>query len=146
MTGDAAKFPNDQHRLAYVYGLLDGEAKSQIEPYVLPDRINLANIAALTTILDCTFGDPDPVGTATRALRDLKQGNSTLSSYTAEFSRLAADIPLDARAKLDYFEDALAHRIKEALIYYPEVGTLELLVEQASRVEQKMARLQGNSR
>lgn len=146
LTGDAAKFPNNQHRLAYVYGLLDGEAKSQIEPYVLPTGINLADVAALTAILDRAFGDPDPVGTATRALRVLKQKNSTLSSYIAEFSRLAADVPWDAQAKLDHFQDGLSYEIKQALVYYEDVATLELLMAQASKVEQKLARLKNSAR
>ena len=30
LTGDTAKFPDDNHKLAYVYGLLEGKAMDQI--------------------------------------------------------------------------------------------------------------------
>ena len=37
---------------------LRGEALDQLLPHIEDDRINLANLAALTTILDRAFGNP----------------------------------------------------------------------------------------
>ena len=95
INGDAAKFPTTQHRLAYIFGLLEGKAVDQIQPYVLPTGINLTDVPAMLVILDWAFDDPDPVGTATRAFRALKQKNTELSTYVAEFARLAAYVPWD---------------------------------------------------
>ena len=95
--------------MSHVYGLVEGKATDQIQPYVLPSGIKLVDVPTLFADLDRAFGDPDPVGTATRALRGLKQRNSDLSSYVAEFSRLAAEVPWDDRAKLDHFQGGLSY-------------------------------------
>jgi len=100
LTGDTAKFPDENHKLAYVYGLLEGKAMDQIQPHVLATVIDLPHIAALLATLDRTFGDLDPVGTATRALRSLKQ-KGNLSTYVVGFSRLATEVPWNDQAKLD---------------------------------------------
>ena len=106
LTGDTVKFPDENHKLAYVYGLLEGKAMDQIQTYVLATGINLLDIAALLAILDRAFGDPDPAGTATRALRSLKQ-KGDLSTSVVEFSRLAAEVPWNDQAKLDQFQEGL---------------------------------------
>jgi hypothetical protein len=146
LNGDAAKFPDAQHRLAYIFGLLEGKAADQIQPYVLPTGINLTDVPALLNILDRAFGDPDPVGTATRAFRALKQKNTDLSTYVAEFSKLAAEVPWDDRAKLDHFQDGLSYELKQALVHYPDATSLEVLIDQASQIEQKLSRLRNHPR
>jgi hypothetical protein len=145
LTGDTAKFPDENHKLAYVYGLLEGKAMDQIQPYVLATGINLPNIAALLAILDRAFGDPDPAGTATRALRSLKQ-KADLSTYVAEFSRLAAEVPWNDQAKLDQFQEGLSHELLQALVHYPNPKSLEELIEKTSEIEQKLARVRVHSR
>lgn len=64
LSGDSARFPSEQHRLAYVFALLEGKAMDQIQPYVLETGIKLDNVSALFVILDRAFGDPNAVGTA----------------------------------------------------------------------------------
>jgi hypothetical protein len=145
LTGDAAKFPDENHKLAHVYGLLEGKAMDQIQPYVLATGIDLPDIAALLAILDRAFGDPDPSGTATRALRALKQ-KADLSTYVAEFSRLAAEVPWNDRAKLDQFQEGLSHELLQALVHYPNPKSLEELIEKTSEIEQKLARVRMHSR
>jgi hypothetical protein len=145
LTGDAAKFPDENHKLAYVYGLLEGKAMDQIQPYVLATGINLPDIAALLAILDRAFGDPDPSGTATRALRLLKQ-KADLSTYVAEFSRLAAEVPWNDQAKLDQFQEGLSHELLQALVHYPNPKSLEELIERTSEIEQKLARVRVHAR
>ena len=139
LNGNAAKFPEAQHRLAYVFGLLEGKAADQIQPYVLPTGINLTDMPALLNVLDRVFGDPDPVGTATRAFRVLKQKNTDLSTYVAEFSKLATEVFWDNRAKLDHFQEGLSYELKQALVHYPEASSLEIFIDQASKIEQKLA-------
>jgi len=110
LTGDEAKFPDKNHKLAYVYGRLEGKAMDQVQPCVLATGIDLSHIAALLAILDRAFGGPDPSGTATRTLHALKQ-KANLSTYVAEFSRLAAEVPWNDRAKLDQFQEGLSHEL-----------------------------------
>jgi len=90
----------------------------QIQPYVFTTGINLPDTAALLAILDPAFGDPDPSGTATRTLRTFKQ-KADLSTYVAEFSRLAAEVPWNDQGKLDQFQECLSHESLQALVHYP---------------------------
>lgn len=105
--------------------------------YVLDTGIKLDNDQALFAVLDRAFGDPDAVETATRAVR---QRNNDLSTYVAEFSRLAAEVLWNDQAKLDQSQ---LRDPQQALINAPDVKTLDELIDQASRVEQKMTRLRS---
>ena len=146
LNGDTAKFPDAQHRLAYIFGLLEEKAADQIQPYVLPTGINLTDVPVMLVILDRAFGELDPIGTATRAFRALKQKNTGLFSYVAEFSKLAVEVPSDDRAKLDHFQARLSYELKQALVPYPDATSLEGLIDQASKIEQKLARLRNHPR
>lgn len=91
----------------------------------------------MLAILERAFGDPDPIGIATRALRNLKQRN-TVSTYVAEFSRLAAEVAWNDQAKLNQFNKGLSYELEQALIYFPKVNTLNDLTYRPSQtVEQK---------
>jgi hypothetical protein len=59
LTRESSRYIDDQHKLHYMYGFLTGNAYNQIQPYVLPDKINLENVEALISILEAAFGDPD---------------------------------------------------------------------------------------
>jgi hypothetical protein len=59
LTRESSRYIDDQHKLHYMYGFLKGNAYNQIQPYVLPDKINLENVEALISILEAAFGDPD---------------------------------------------------------------------------------------
>ena len=100
MTCDIAKFPDENHKLDYVYGFLEGKAKDQIQPYVLAACVNLLNIATLLAILNRAFENPNQADIPTHSLLSLKQ-KADLSTYVAELSRLAADVPWNVQAKLD---------------------------------------------
>ena len=52
LTGDASRFTNDQHCLSYIFNLLDGRARNQIQGYVRNNRIDLMDVPALFIILD----------------------------------------------------------------------------------------------
>ena len=75
LTGNAEQFPSNQHRLAYVYGRLEGNSLAQVQQYITATAITFTNVAALPEILQTAFGDPDPQGTATRELSKLRQLN-----------------------------------------------------------------------
>ena len=107
LTDNAEQFPSDQHRLAYIYGRLEGNSLAQVQPHITEEEITLANVPALLNILQTAFGDPDPQGTATRKLRRLRQTNKEFSTYVAEFIRLSAIVPWDERAKLDHLRVGL---------------------------------------
>ena len=69
---NAARFPSDQHQLCYAIELLTGPAFAQVEPYIKPNFVNLADVKALTDILEIAFADPDRETTAERKLDSLR--------------------------------------------------------------------------
>ena len=71
LTGNSEQFPSDQHRLAYVYGRLEGNTLAQVQLHITEEGITLANVPTLLNILQTALGNPDPQGTATRKLRRL---------------------------------------------------------------------------
>ena len=75
LTGNAKQFLSDQYRLAYVYGRLEGNTLTQVQPYITATGITLNNVAALLEIFQTAFGNHDPQETATRELRKLRQLN-----------------------------------------------------------------------
>ena len=50
LTRNAEQFPSDQHRLAYVYGRLEGNALAQVQPHITATEIMLRNVTALLEI------------------------------------------------------------------------------------------------
>jgi hypothetical protein len=68
---ESSHYINDQHKLHYAYGFLKGNTQNQIQPYILPDKVNLDNMETLTSILEATFSNPNQVGTTSAELDKL---------------------------------------------------------------------------
>jgi hypothetical protein len=89
--GDSGRYPNEQSKLRYAFSRLKGTAFDQVCIYLLDERINLENIAALIQHFEAAFDDPDRTATAKRHLRGLRQTNKDFATYYAEFMRYASD-------------------------------------------------------
>jgi hypothetical protein len=120
LAGESSRYIDDQHKLRYVYVFLKGNAQNQIQHYVLPDKINLANVEALISILEAAFGDPNQVGTASMELDKLTQGNKEFSQYYAEFQRLIAILDYDSNAKKAALKRGLSRELQTSLVYQAE--------------------------
>jgi hypothetical protein len=120
LAGESSRYIDDQHKLRYVYGFLKGNAQNQIQPYILPDKINLANMEGLISILEAAFGYPDQVGTASVELDKLTQGNKEFSQYYAEFQRLMAILDYDSNAKKAALKRGLSRELQTSLVYQAE--------------------------
>jgi hypothetical protein len=120
LAGESSCYIDDQHKLRYIYRFLKGNAQNQIQPYILPDKINLANMEGLISILEAAFGDPDQVGTASAELDKLTQGNKEFSQYYAEFQRLMAILDYDSNAKKAALKRGLSRELQTSLIYQAE--------------------------
>lgn len=122
LQGDYARFPTKQHKLRYTVGLLQGNAFTQIQPYILKTTINFnTDVTALLNILEATFGDPDCKGTAERKLETLKQANRDFSTYYAEFSLHVANTQWNDAAKKTGLSHGLSNEIKDALALTDQV-------------------------
>jgi hypothetical protein len=95
--GDAYRFNDENHRVAYAVGLLIDEADAMVRP--LRERGQLATVAELFSYLDATFEDPDRRGTAERELRALKQANSDFTSHYAKFQSIRDGVGLGCRGR-----------------------------------------------
>ena len=114
--GDAYKFVDVQHRLAYAVGFLKGKAYEQILPLIDEGNINIASVEALITLLENAFGDPDRVRTAERNLQSLRQKNRNFSDYLADFQRYGAEVSWNDAAKRTSLYEGLSTELKDALV------------------------------
>jgi hypothetical protein len=115
--GESSHYIDDQYKLCYVYGFLKGNAQNQIQPYILPDKMNLENMEALISILEATFGDPDQVGTTSMELNKLTQGNMEFSQYYAEFHYLMAILDYNSNIKKAALKRGLSWELQTSLVY-----------------------------
>jgi len=66
-----ATYTDKQAKLRLAIHCLTGDAMDQVQSYVENDKVNLANLAALITILDTTLGKPNRVAKAKSKLLTL---------------------------------------------------------------------------
>ena len=112
-------YVTEQQRLEYAIKRLEDLALGQILPYVEEHHLRLKNLAALITILENVFGDPDRAATAERELNKLRQTNREFSLYYAEFQRLIAELDYNDTVKKNTLRRGLSEELKDALAYNP---------------------------
>src|SRR5258706_11680061 len=92
-SGNAARFPNTQHKLRYAYQFLTGKAQRTMRIHLRrstedsgeeTDDIVFESFAAFLAALDRHFGDPDEKHTAALALDKLRQANREFGAYYAD--------------------------------------------------------------
>ena len=138
--GDAHRFRDEGHRLAYAVGLLTDEADAMVRP--LRESRQLATVAELLSYLDATFEDPDRRGTAERELRALKQANSDFTSHYAKFQSIVTVLGWGAEAERAALYNSLSYELKEALSRNlpPADETLSEYVAQVKRLDDQIRR------
>ena len=77
----AATYSDDQARLRLAFNCLTGEASNLILPYIRDDRIDLANLDAMITILETAYGNSNRVANAEQKLELL---DILLADYRAK--------------------------------------------------------------
>ena len=80
-----ATYLNEQAKLQLAVNCLIGDAMDQVQSYVENDKVNLASLAMLITILDTAFGNPNRVAEAKSKLSTLQQGTREFALYYTEF-------------------------------------------------------------
>jgi hypothetical protein len=99
LAGRNGHFSDNQHKLCYIYGYLQGNTQNQIQPYIQTDTISLQDIEALIKILKAAFSNPDEVGMASGELDCLMQRNHELSICYAKFEYLMAILDYNSKVK-----------------------------------------------
>ena len=96
-SGNAARFPNTQHKLRYAYQFLTGKAQRTMRIHLRKStddcgeetfEIICDSFATFLAALNRHFGDPDKMHTAALALVKLCQANREFGTYYADFQEL----------------------------------------------------------
>jgi len=136
--GDAHKFVDVQHRLAYAVGFLKEKAYEHILPLIDEGNINIASVEALITLLENAFGDPDRVRTAERDLQSLRQKNRNIPDYLADFQRYAAKVSWNDAAKRTSLYQGLSAELKDTLVTLDTLDELGQYIILLKRVDNKI--------
>ena len=114
--GDAPKFVDVQHRLAYAVGFLKGKAYEQILPLIDEGNINIASVEALITLPENACGDPDRVRTGEQNPQSLRQKNRNFSDYVTDFQRHGAEVSWNDAGKRTSLYEGLSGDLKDARV------------------------------
>lgn len=141
----AASFRTEQAKLRFAINCLEGDALDLMRSYVQEDAtINLTNLAALTTILDNAYGNPNRAADAARNLRSLRQGTRDFATYYAEYQRYAQEVTWNEEAKLDALRTGLCFRLKKDLsLRDDDPTTVAQLVTICNRLDTRWRTLQA---
>lgn len=112
-----ASYTDEQSKLRLAFRFLVGDALAQVHMYVRDDRVELDDLAALITILENAFGNPNRVAEAEAKLFAISQGSRDFRSYYAEFQRYASKVAWCESAKLATLRIGLSYQLKENLIH-----------------------------
>ena len=133
-------FSNDQIKITYAVSWLKGTALRWYEPNLsLPDR-NLPNYARrwddFEDALKATFGEPDPVTSATTKLDNLSMKDTHhITRYNVEFNEYAALTGYNDQALYTRYYKGLAPRLKDALVFSGKPTTLNGLRTRAQALD-----------
>jgi hypothetical protein len=129
-------FQDDIVKITYAVSWLKGTALRWYEPNLTLDEHQLPQYAldwdTFEETLKTTFGEPDPVQTATYKLDSLRmQDYHHITKYNVEFNEYATITGFDERALYAKYYRGLAPRIKDGLVYSGKPDTLVTLRAQA---------------
>ena len=125
-------FDDDEVKITYAVSWLKGTAQRWYEPNLSLDEEELPDFALnwndFEEALKTTFGEPDPISTASYKLDHLAmKDHYHITKYIIEFNELAAITGYDERALYSNFYRGLAPRIKDTLAISGKPTTLDEL-------------------
>jgi Ty3 transposon capsid-like protein len=133
-------FDDDQVKITYAVSWLKGTAQRWYEPNLSLDDDDLPEYAldwdAFEDALKTTFGEPDPVASATYKLDNLTmKDHHHITKYNVEFNEHATTTGFYERALYAKYYKGLASRIKDGLVYSGRPDTLAELRTQAQALD-----------
>jgi hypothetical protein len=147
LSSDNDLFPDEQKKLAYTIGRLEGSAFNHLLPYVHATGVNLENTEALVEVLETAFGDPDRVGSAERALENLRQGNRDFATYYAEFSRLIADVNWNSGPAIRHaLRRGLSLELRQELVHHDLPDSLNEFVRLCQKLDNRLRAFEAEHR
>jgi len=131
-------FRDEQARLRYIIGRLEGAALNQVISFVTPDGVDFSNTEALITHLNTCFDDPDRTGTAVRKLQSIRQGTREFSAYFAEFQQYALQLNWNPDAIRASLKNGLAPELETALITVEEPADYSSYINLLTKIDSRM--------
>ena len=108
-------FIDEAHKARYVIGLLSGSAYDQIRHLITDTGVNVTFVTELTALLKNAFADPDPRGTARRALNTCYQKHRRFVDFLAEITRYFNTLEMDNNSRKLILEEHLSIELKTAI-------------------------------
>ena len=128
-SGNAARFPNTQHKLRYAYLFLTGKTQRRMQIHLHKStddhgeeafEILFDSFTAFLAALNCHFCDPDEKHTAALTLDKLRQANREFGTYYSDFQELIDILEtMDDTSRRHALKCGLKHKILSALTIYP---------------------------
>lgn len=133
-------FANDDLKIMYAVSYLKGTALRWFEPNLSLDEFDLPLHAYVWNTfeeeLKATFGEPDPIASATLKLDNLTMKDSHhIARYNVDFNEYATLTGFDQRTLHAKYYKGLAPRIKDALVFARRPGNLEELRTRAQELD-----------
>jgi Retrotransposon gag protein len=147
LSRDHDLFPDEQKKMAYAIGRLEGSAFNHLLPYVQPTGVSLESVESLVEVLETAFGDPDRVGSAERALENLRQNNRDFATYYAEFSRLIADVDWKSDPAIRHaLKRGLSLELRQELVHHDIPESLTGFVRLCQKLDNRLRAFEAEQR
>lgn len=134
------EYRDDSLKIMYAVSWLSGTAQRWYEPNIALDEEDLPDYAltwrAFEEALKATFGEPDPVASATQKLDNLyMKDHHHLNKYNVDFNEYSTLTGFDEKALYAKYYKGLAPRIKDGLALTGRPTTLARLRERAQGLD-----------
>lgn len=146
---NASRYPTDHIKIYTIGSLLEGTALEWFSPLVSRPEIHqdiLKSYQDFIKRFQANFGPVDPAGNAATKLQHLYQGKWPVSTYSAKFQNLAANLAWNDEALRDQYRLNLSIDIKNMLIGYPKPTTLQELIALALECDNRLMELEDDKR
>ena len=127
-----------QNQLSYAISRLEGDAFTQVQPFVSRHGIDLQDVTALEDLLEAQFGEVDPVGTAKHEIYKLYQANKDLEVFLNTFLVLAKKAKLEEQQTLDLLYEKLSDEFKSLLVTKKKQTNLDNLIKKLRNMDANM--------
>lgn len=132
------RFPSDAQKVAYIIGLMKGNALKWATSLLQRDSAVLDDFPAFQLEFQRLFGGLNLQALAATRLEALRQGKRTVADYAIEFQQLALDTEWNDAALRDKFQFGLTDELQDELVRLEPASSLRGLIEVASRIDERL--------
>ncbi|ETE61034.1 Retrotransposon-derived protein PEG10, partial [Ophiophagus hannah] len=127
----------------FLISLLSGSAAHWAMPLLTQPNQVLDNYAKFYHQLRAIFEDPVRAHMANRQLRELRQGQGSLTDYIADFRVVTQDLKWNEAALIDQFQEGLLSELLDELVHTECPCTLQELMHLCLRIDARLQQRQA---